>query len=231
MIVHMKSLPVFAVLTAAASLGLAACGGSSGDKSSGTTTSCSKVAAAEPKRQLQNLSAPTQKLPDGSIWNLAFKTNCGDFTVQVDAGESPKTANSIVALAKSGFYDGLAIHRIAPGFVIQGGDPAGNGNGGPGYKTVEAPPKNAEYTRGVVAMAKTGAEAPGTAGSQFFIVTGDDAQLPPDYALLGKVISGLTAADLISSQEIDQSQSMGGGQDGPPKNPIVIESVKVTRVS
>src|SRR5439155_1334669 len=83
------------------------------------------------------------------------------------------------------------FHRIVPGFVIQGGDPKGDGTGGPGYKVVEAPPKTLQYTKGVVAMAKTQLEAAGTSGSQFFVVTGEDAQLPADYALLGKVTGGL----------------------------------------
>ena len=78
------------------------------------------------------------------------------------------------ALAEKGFFDGLTFHRIVPGFVIQGGDPTGDGQGGPGYTVVEAPPKDLAYTRGVVAMAKTGAEPAGTSGSQFFVVTGDE---------------------------------------------------------
>jgi len=80
-------------------------------------------------------------------------------------------------------------------------------------------------------MAKSGAEAAGTAGSQFFVVTGDEASLPPEYALLGKVSMGMTSVDLISSQTIDASQSMGGAQDGPPADPIVIESVTVKQIA
>jgi cyclophilin family peptidyl-prolyl cis-trans isomerase len=93
--------------------------------------------------------------------------------------------------------DGLAFHRIVPGFVIQGGDPNGDGSGGPGYTTVDTPPSDAKYTKGVVAMAKSAAEAPGTSGSQFFVVTAADAQLPPDYALLGKVTKGLDVVERI----------------------------------
>jgi cyclophilin family peptidyl-prolyl cis-trans isomerase len=217
-------------LVAVASISITACGDSA-KNDSGTNTAgiCNKVPAAQPQPKLQKLSAPTQRLPDGSVWKLDFKTNCGSFTIEVDAGVSPKTASSIVSLAKSGFYDGLAIHRIAPGFVIQGGDPAADGTGGPGYRTVERPNSATQYIRGTVAMAKSGAEPPGSAGSQFFIVTGDDAQLPPEYAVLGKVVAGISTADLISSQPIDQSKAMGGGQDGPPAAPVVIESVKVTR--
>lgn len=214
------------------SLAAFGCGDSKKGAENGQAASaCTDAAAAVPKPDLQHLTAPTQQLPSGSVWNLEFKTNCGSFTVQVDSSISPKTASSVVSLARSGFYDSLSFHRLAPGFVIQGGDPAGTGNGGPGYKTVDKPAADSAYTRGTVAMAKTGAEKAGTAGSQFFIVTADDAQLPADYAILGKVISGMSTADLISAQEIDQAQSMGGAQDGPPKKPIIIESVKVSRVS
>ena len=227
--VRFSALLLFGLLL---SVPLLACGTESSKSGSAKVgDTCEKVSPATPKPNLEHLSAPTQKLPKGSVWNLAFKTNCGDFTVQVDSSISPNTASSVVALAKSGFYDGLSFHRLAPGFVIQGGDPAGTGNGGPGYKTVDKPEASTLYPRGTVAMAKTGAEPAGTSGSQFFIVTGDAAQLPPDYAVLGKVLSGITTADLISSQDIDLSKSMGGASDGPPKEPIVIESVKVSRVS
>ena len=82
-------------------------------------------------------------------------------------------------LARKGFFDGTIFHRIVPGFVIQGGDPTGKGTGGPGYKTVEPPPAGTLYTHGIVAMAKAANEPPGTAGSQFFIVTGKNVGLPP----------------------------------------------------
>ena len=84
-----------------------------------------------------------------------------------------------------------------PGFVIQGGDPSATGTGGPGYTTVDKPPSDASYVHGVVAMAKTGAQPAGAAGSQFFIVTGDDAGLPPDYAIIGEVTDGLDVVDRI----------------------------------
>ena len=111
--------------------------------------------------------------------------------------DSPNTTASFAALVKKGFFDGLTFHRIVPGFVIQGGDPSGDGTGGPGYTTVDTPPSDAKYTKGVVAMAKGGAEPPGTSGSQFFVVTGDDVGLPPDYALLGKVTSGIAVVEKI----------------------------------
>src|SRR5690606_38093383 len=117
----------------------------------------------------------------------------------LDTRNNPKTAASFEHLAKEGVFDGTWFHRIVPGFVIQGGDPEGTGMGGPGYSVVEAPPQNAEYTRGVVAMAKTAVEQPGTSGSQFFVVTGADAGLPPEYAIVGKVTGGMKVVRTIES--------------------------------
>ena len=103
--------------------------------------------------------------------------------------------------------------------MIQGGDPLGDGQGGPGYSIVETPPEDLVYTKGVVAMAKTQLEEPGTSGSQFFVVTADDAQLPPDYALLGKVTKGQDVVDLIGVAPV--------GPDEQPVDPIVINSIEV----
>ena len=90
---------------------------------------------------------------------------------------------------------------MAAGFVIQGGDPTGTGAGGPGYTVVEAPPKNTQYVLGDVAMAKTQTQPPGASGSQFFVVTGQNvtqsAGLTPDYALVGKVVSGIGVVERI----------------------------------
>jgi cyclophilin family peptidyl-prolyl cis-trans isomerase len=136
-------------------------------------------------------------LDPAKTYRVALDTNKGSFTITLDQKTSPNTAASFVSLVNKGFYDGLTFHRIVPGFVIQGGDPNGDGSGGPGYTTVDTPPADAKYTKGVVAMAKTQAEAPGTAGSQFFVVTGADAGLPPEYAILGKVTGGLDVVEAI----------------------------------
>jgi len=90
---------------------------------------------------------------------LVVETSCGDFEITLDQEQAPDTAASCVALANAGFFDDTIFHRAVPDFVIQGGDPTGTGSGGPGYSTVDVPPSNAAYTRGVVAMAKTAAEA------------------------------------------------------------------------
>ncbi len=148
-----------------------------------------------------------------------MKTSEGSFSFDLDVKDSPQTTASFASLVRKGFFDGLTFHRIVPGFVIQGGDPNGDGTGGPGYTTVDTPPADAKYTKGVVAMAKGGAEPPGTSGSQFFVVTGDDAQLPPEYALLGKVTKGLDVVEKIGR--------LGDPQTEQPTKKVVIEKATV----
>ncbi len=151
---------------------------------------------------------------------MTLKTNEGTFSFDLDVKDSPNTAASFAALVKKGFFDGLTFHRIVPGFVIQGGDPNGDGTGGPGYTTVDIPPSDAKYTKGVVAMAKGGAEPPGTSGSQFFVVTGDDIGLPPDYALLGNVTSGTGVVEEIGK--------LGDPSTEQPTKRIVIETASLS---
>ena len=201
----------------------AGCGGGDDgtEGATGTTTSaaagCEDTAAPDPR------DAPTVTPPEGTLdpaktWQLTFETNCGEFTVDLDLALAPETTASLVHLAREGFYDDTIFHRIVPGFVIQGGDPTGTGSGGPGYATHDKVPQDAAYKHGVVAMAKTAAEPPGTAGSQFFVVTSADAALPPDYAIVGKVTSGLDVVDRIGK--------LGDAQEQPTR-PVVISKVKV----
>ena len=180
---------------------------------------CEQVSAPEPKDE-QNLPKPTEKLERGTTYVATVSTNCGDFEITLDPRQAPRTGGSFKALADEGFYDDTTFHRIASGFVVQGGDPQGTGSGGPGYSIVEAPPAGITYSNGVVAMAKTATEAPGTSGSQFFVVTAEDAQLPADYALLGEVTSGMEVVDKIAAVETDPATEQ-------PLEPIVMSSVTV----
>jgi peptidyl-prolyl cis-trans isomerase B (cyclophilin B) len=148
-----------------------------------------------------------------------LETAAGEIELEFFPEKAPRTVANFLALAERGFYDGLTFHRIVKGFMIQGGDPKGDGSGGPGYSIVESPPPDLTYERGVVAMAKTAIEDPGTSGSQFFVVTGDSTPLPPEYALVGKVTSGQEVVDLIGIAPV--------GPDERPVKPIVIESVEV----
>lgn len=159
---------------------------------------------------------------DGAGASITFATNCGDIVVALDPA-APQTVASAVFLAEQGFYDRTQCHRLTTDgiFVLQCGDPAGNGTGGPGYTL---PDENlpaageANYPAGTVAMANAG---PGTAGSQFFIVY-EDTTLPGDYTIWGSVTSGL---DIV--QEIASVGTADGGPDGAPRQPVFIESATV----
>ncbi len=195
----------------------AGCGGDDEPSTSGGDE-CENVEAPAP-RESGTLTAPTDPLAEGTSYGLVFETSCGSFTVALDTELAPDTSASLVALAREGFYDDTIFHRIVPGFVIQGGDPTQTGSGGPGYKTTDAPPAASKYVKGVVAMAKTQAEAPGTSGSQFFVVTGADVGLPAEYAIVGEVTEGLDTVERIGAL---------GGPDERPTQPVVISSVTVT---
>ena len=188
-------------------------------------TRCVKVATPAPKAA-KTLPKPTLKLDPAKTYEAALDTSCGRFTVTLDVKRAPKTGASFVYLSKRGFYDNTIFHRIVPGFVIQGGDPRGTGQGGPGYSVVEPPPSDIKYTKGIVAMAKTEIEDPGTSGSQFYIVTADDAQLPADYALLGKVTAGQDVVDRIAVVPTDVTNPDPSRQERPI-NPVVLRTVTI----
>ena len=188
-----------------------------GDQPTRTAGGCRRVDQPPPKPAREQ---PRPKaLPRGKRFSLTFETNCGDFTVALDEDAAPKASASLVSLAWRDFFDRTFFHRIVPGFVIQGGDPTGTGQGGPGYSTRDRPPRRARYGKGVVAMAKTGDEPAGTAGSQFFVVTGSDAGLPADYAVVGRVTEGLEVIEKIGA--------VGDPATERPTEPVVIEDVVV----
>jgi peptidyl-prolyl cis-trans isomerase B (cyclophilin B) len=208
-------------LVAAVVVAVILIGRSGGDDDSSATASaggCERVQAPEPKRV--SFKAPEQTVSRGEELTAVVDTSCGSFEIALDTKRAPKTVNSFVFLADEGFYDNLIFHRIVPGFVIQGGDPEGAGTGGPGYTVDEKPPANLAYTKGVVAMAKSEADPPGRSGSQFYVVTGADAGLPPEYALVGKVSKGL---DVVASIE-----DLGTPQE-TPKQTVLIESITIEK--
>ena len=210
----MTRLPLFAAALAA--IALSGCGGEDeGRESAGGCRDADQPEAKEMKAREQ----PASPLDAGKTYRVTVRTNCGDFTITLDAKASPAATASFVALAEDGYFDGTSFHRIVPGFVIQGGDPTGTGTGGPGYTTVDTPQQNTRYTKGVVAMAKTGAEPPGAAGSQFFVVTAEDAGLPPEYAVVGKVTEGLPVVERIGR--------LGDPTTEQPTQPVVVEEMTV----
>ena len=170
-------------------------------------------------------SAPTTRLDPGRTYTATFQTSCGSFKVRIDPSSAPIAAANFVSLAQKGFYDSTWFHRILPGGnnvgVIQGGDPQGTGQGGPGYTIKDEPAKGKAYTKYTIAMAK--ASAPNSAGSQFFINTTDNnnAGWKGAYAVFGKVVSGQPVVDKIDQVPV-------GGQNGDsPTQAVWIEKLTV----
>ena len=188
----------------------------------GTAAACSTTKPARGGTVSQSTPPPMTVSPS-KTYTATIVTSCGTVVVALDAKDSPNTVNSFAYLASKGFYDGLTFHRVAKDFAVQGGDPAGTGSGGPGYSVQDNVPAGVTYTMGTVAMAKTGAEPPGTSGSQFFIVptAGAARGYTPDYAILGHVASGQDAVTKMNAL----APASG---DGPPVQPIYIEKITVT---
>ncbi len=214
-----------------AALALASCGASAGAGTGKPTARSSAVGAhgegtaavdvcekatAPPPRRPQHVPRPHTRLDPSKRYVVTLATNCGAIAIQLDVKDAPRTAASFAYLVRRGFYDNLTFHRVAANFVIQGGDPTGDGSGGPGYTIVERPPANLRYTQGVVAMAKTGSDPAGASGSQFFIVTAPEAPLPAQYALVGRVVGSFAGVRAIAKLPTVPAQ------DGAPEQPVVI---------
>lgn len=149
--------------------------------------------------------------------------NGGIIKAELYPEKAPNTVNNFISLAKSGFYDGLVFHRVISGFMIQGGDPSGNGTGGPGYGIKGEfvlngfRLNNIKHIRGVLSMAR--ASNPDSAGSQFFIMHQNAAHLDGQYAAFGRVIEGMETVDKIAASEVDWNDK--------PLSPQVMRTVKV----
>ncbi len=148
--------------------------------------------------------------------------NGGTIRIELDKTAAPITVENFEKLAAKGFYDGLTFHRVIPGFMIQGGCPQGTGMGGPGYTIQGEFASNGvanpiRHTRGVISMAR--AQAPNSAGSQFFIMHADAPHLDGDYAAFGHVVEGMEVVDEIAAVTAD-SRDM-------PRTPVVMKTVRV----
>lgn len=177
-------------------------------------------ASSTPERHFD--TPPKMTIDEAASYTAKIETSEGTMTAALDAKGAPVATNNFVFLARKGFYDGLKFHRIVKDFVIQGGDPKGNGSGGPGY-TVQGEVPTDHYPIGSLAAAKTGAEKPGTFGSQFFIVTGQNGTtLPNEYARFGRVGQGLDVAKKI--------ESYAPAEDGqPPTKDVTIKKITITQ--
>lgn len=181
-----------------------------------------KVAQSEPKRSGRVYTqAPEMQINTSKTYVAKMETSEGTIELTLNAAQTPKTVNNFVVLARDGFYDGLNFHRIVKDFMIQGGDPNGNGSGGPGYK-FDDEKFTEDYAPGTLAMANSGAN---TNGSQFFIMTGDysGGKLPKNYTIFGKVTAGM---DVVTKIGNTPTEDNGGGEQSKPT-----KEVKITKVT
>lgn len=179
-----------------------------------------KIEEQEVKIEEEKGGKTEMEIDQKKKYSAVLKTSQGEIEIELNAAQTPITVNNFVSLARKDFYSGTVFHRIIKGFMIQGGDPNGDGTGGPGYK-FDDEPFTGEYERGVVAMANAG---PNTNGSQFFIIHQDYA-LPKDYVIFGKVIKGMEVVDKIAGAPTEAGFS---GENSTPVNPVVVESVEVS---
>jgi len=170
-------------------------------------------------QESQNLNLPPMQIDPNKKYQAILATDLGEITIDLFADKTPITVNNFVYLTKKGFYDGTIFHRVIENFMIQGGDPKGNGTGGPGYKFNDEPFKG-KYERGVVAMANSG---PNTNGSQFFILHQDYA-LPPSYVIFGEVSQGIEVVDQIATAPTAASST---GEPSKPVAPVNVVKAKI----
>jgi len=182
-------------------------------------TPCPKADGSSP-RTTSFAKPPPMCIDPNKTYTATMQTSQGGpITIALDAKQAPKTVNNFVVLSRYHFYDGLTFHRIVPDFVIQGGDPQGNGQGGPGYKFDDELPQAGQYKIGSLAMANSGAN---TTGRQFFIITGSQGtQLPPQYSLFGQVTAGMDAVNKIAALGVPNAPN------GEPKETVTMTSVTI----
>ena len=169
----------------------------------------------------QYAAPPLMTISPDARYTAKLTTNKGEINIELFASEAPITVNNFVFLAREGFYDGVPFHRVMQDFMIQTGDPTGVGTGGPGYRFNDEPVTRS-YSKGIVAMANAG---PNTNGSQFFIVHGANAGLPPSYTIFGQVTTGLDTVDQIAAAPV---QPTARGEVSSPTEPLFIESIEIT---
>ena len=184
-------------------------------------TACGGTQPAPPA-ELTFAAPEDQGLASDAVVTAVITTSCGDVTLNLDPNQAPLAVNSFVFLAREGYFDGSASHRISPGFVIQMGDPTSTGAGGPGYSFAdELPPDGTSYNAGVLAMANSG---PNTNGSQIFLTVGDTA-LNSDFTIFGSFDPQQDAIDEILAIPRGPNE---GGEVSRPLQSVYIESVEIT---
>lgn len=225
---------IIAGLMVAVVLTLAGCGGAAPaqqdkqGKNPGAQSTPSKNTAPEGAKQMKQWDKPpAMQIDVNKQYFATLKTNKGDVRIELFPKETPKTVNNFVFLARNNFYDGVKFHRVIKDFMIQGGDPKGNGTGGPGYSFEDELPPKHSYDPGIVAMANSG---PNTNGSQFFICTGPNARglNNPSWAKynqFGKVVGGMDVVTAIASVKVGPNAR--GDETSVPLEDVHINSVVI----
>jgi len=155
----------------------------------------------------QYAAAPPMVIDPKKKYTATFKTEKGDFVVELFADKAPKTVNNFVFLARDGFYDDTTFHRVIKGFMAQGGDPTGSGRGGPGYKFADEFNSSLKHSgTGILSMANAG---PNTNGSQFYITYGPTPHLDGKHAVFGKVVSGMDVVNSIPERDPGRASTPG----------------------
>lgn len=179
--------------------------------------------ATTPTEGKQYSSPPAMAIDAAKSYTATITTAKGVMNVSLFAKETPNTVNNFVFLSREGFYNNTVFHRIMKGFMIQGGDPKGDGTGGPGYRFTDEPVTR-DYTRGTIAMANAG---PNTNGSQFFLMHAD-YPLPKNYVIFGSIeardAASLATLDAIAATAVT---SDGRGEQSKPLEPITVQSVMI----
>ncbi|MBM6838030.1 peptidylprolyl isomerase [Clostridium saudiense] len=205
---------MISALAAVISVAMVGCGSSNIETGENNLDESSTTKVERP----ENLPIATIKVKD-----------FGTIEAELYPDKAPNTVNNFIELANSGFYDGLTFHRVVKGFMNQGGDPKGDGTGGPGYSIKGEFSENGykandlKHTTGVLSMAR--AQNPDSAGSQFFIMAEDASSLDGKYAAFGKVVNGLDVVEAINNTEVEKNKSTG--EESTPVTPIVIEEIRV----
>ncbi|MEU5719831.1 peptidylprolyl isomerase [Streptomyces sp. NPDC020403] len=222
-----SSVAVVAVIGAGAYVSL------DGDDDGKKADEAAASPSASPSASESSVPEPAMKIDKKATYAMSLKTSQGDIAITMDAAKTPHTTNSFKSLADKGYFDGTKCHRLTTQgiFVLQCGDPKGDGTGGPGYTipdenlTALGKPGgdgSVTYRAGTVAMANTG--QPGTGGSQFFLVY-KDTKLPPTYTPFGT----MDEAGLKAVKKIAEAGVTGGAADGAPKKTVTVEKAAVEK--
>lgn len=190
--------------------------------SSANTLGTTSMPSNQPSTPPRPTSNPqVMHIDSNKNYTATLKTTAGEVVIALNTKATPVTVNNFVTLARNAFYNNTIFHRIIKGFMIQGGDPKGDGTGGPGYR-FDDEPFDGEYTRGTVAMANAG---PNTNGSQFFIMHADYA-LPKNYVIFGKVTQGMDVVDKIATAPVSAGPS---GEESKPVNTVSVTSIEISK--